>query len=373
MKKFLFHAKAALLIVIIFALAVGFVKTTVKAEAALTKPVIVAQTATYKKIKVTVTSDIDEATGYKYYRSTTQTGGYKLIRTTSSSHYYDDNLKTGTRYYYKVIAYHGAVNSSASNPRSAKPVLNDIANINQYPRLRTIILKWTDISGASGYKVYRASSPNGTYKHIVNTSDNSYTNGGLSNGEDYWYRIKPYRQMKSGVAYGSISAKKQAVTPIEADRYKIKKTGWLVLETNGDAYWEICYYSSCDWGNGYDENDLFDNKAYVYVESGDYLSFETYGRKGSIKRLEYYDDISQKTSLSEPGYYLVGLDLKPGEYRLASSEWYYYSVCLSFVCDWGNGYDDNDLLTSGGTSYVQLQHLDFLIISGDRVKGVRVN
>lgn len=62
--------------------------------------------------------------------------------------------------------------------------------------------------------------------------------------------------------------------------------------------------------------------------------------------------------------YYVGYDLRPGYYTITSNAYYYYSVCASVYCDWGNGYDDNDALSNGGTRIVYLAEGDFLTISG---------
>ncbi|QGQ98997.1 S-layer protein [Paenibacillus psychroresistens] len=54
-----------------------------------------------------------------------------------------------------------------------------------------IKIKWTAISGATGYNVYRSTSLNGTYLKINTSaiSSNSYTNTGLSAGATYYYKV----------------------------------------------------------------------------------------------------------------------------------------------------------------------------------------
>ena len=59
--------------------------------------------------KVTLTwSGVDGATGYRVYRSTSKTRGFKKIKSITSSSkvtYTNSNIACGTTYYYKVRAY----------------------------------------------------------------------------------------------------------------------------------------------------------------------------------------------------------------------------------------------------------------------------
>jgi hypothetical protein len=80
----------------------------VSTVASIKKSTISAMSATIKWSKV---ADVD---GYKIYRSSTYTGGYKLVKTVNSSKTQSNtftNLKPCTTYYYKIRAYKGSVNS----------------------------------------------------------------------------------------------------------------------------------------------------------------------------------------------------------------------------------------------------------------------
>lgn len=65
---------------------------------------------------------IDGAISYKIYRSTSKNGTYSLIKTTTSTSYTNTGAKSGTTYYYKVIAVHSksAANSAYSLLDSVK-------------------------------------------------------------------------------------------------------------------------------------------------------------------------------------------------------------------------------------------------------------
>ena len=66
-------------------------------------------TEIYDKAKVTVKwSKVKGASGYKIYRSTKKSSGFKCVKTLKSGStvkYVNKNLKKGQSYYYKVKAY----------------------------------------------------------------------------------------------------------------------------------------------------------------------------------------------------------------------------------------------------------------------------
>jgi fibronectin type 3 domain-containing protein len=60
-------------------------------------------------------SSVTGATGYRVYRSSSETGTYTQVGTTSLTSYTDKSLNANTLYYYKVSAY----NSNGESPRSS--------------------------------------------------------------------------------------------------------------------------------------------------------------------------------------------------------------------------------------------------------------
>jgi beta-lactamase superfamily II metal-dependent hydrolase len=68
---------------------------------------------------------------------------------------------------------------------------------------RKIALSWaasTDNVGVTGYQIWRASSPTGTFVQIATVTATAYTNTGLSSGSTWYYQVKAYD------AAGNISA-----------------------------------------------------------------------------------------------------------------------------------------------------------------------
>ena len=54
------------------------------------------------------------------------------------------------------------------------------------------------MEGVTHYQVYRAASKTGKYTKLVTTKDLSYTAKSLSSGKAYYFKVRGYKQYKSG-------------------------------------------------------------------------------------------------------------------------------------------------------------------------------
>ena len=81
----------------------------------------------------------------------------------------------------------------------------------------SLTVKWTKVSGAESYEIYRADSKNGTYnkiKTINNAKTVSYTNQKLKCGKTYYYIVKSYKKVNgTKTCIGKSSAKGAKVVP----------------------------------------------------------------------------------------------------------------------------------------------------------------
>ena len=138
---------------------------------------------------------------YYVYRSGTKYGTYKYIGTASKNSYSDVSASPGYTYFYKVEAV-SKVRTSANSVTStvlattchcARPVVKpDYLASTGKP-----YLKWSAVTGASKYEVYRAGSQNGTYKYIGSTTKTGYTDTNASAGYAYYYKVKAISNVKS--------------------------------------------------------------------------------------------------------------------------------------------------------------------------------
>lgn len=337
----------------------------------LGKTTVKLKSVSHNAAKLTWTSS-QGATKYEVYRSTSKTKGFKKVTTTSSLSYTNKSLNTGQVYYYKIKPMRGSAAGPTSNTISAKPYLGKTQITRIDLGLGKATVKWSKVSGASGYKVYRATSAKGTYKTVKTTKSTSFTNTGLSNNKAYYYKVKPYKMVGKKTVWAGSSSYVKTVTPRKAGMYRYYSDTFVVLTGNG--YYSVCQKVKCDWGSG-DFNDNFENRAYVVVPAGWYLTHNPYTKNAAIIDSNYYY-VSKKSSFTKGGDYIVGVDLKAGRYKLSSNEDYYYSVCTDWYmnCDIGDDEYYNDYVNNGAVRYLMLNDGDILSVSAygaSKFKGVR--
>ena len=159
------------------------------------------------------------ATSYRIYRSTSKGSGYSLLGTTTATSYTNTGAKAGTTYYYRVKACNDAGLSPYSNvvsgkvksvtPKPSAPVVK-IGNSSTSGKP---MLTWNAVSGATSYKVYRATSQNGTYSLLGTVTATSYTNTGAKAGTTYWYKVKAVNSAGES-AYSNIVSGRATVTTL---------------------------------------------------------------------------------------------------------------------------------------------------------------
>jgi len=166
----------------------------------------------YDRIKLDW-SPVSGATGYAVYRATSSGGTYDRIAsvtTTGSSAYTDTGRSTGKTYYYKVRAYHTEKHNTYgdySSVRSGKAVPAKVAGLTLTKAAATSIgTSWTAVDGATGYRVYRATSSGGTYKSIKTTSLTHYTDTKQTKGKAYYYKVRAYRLRGTTMVWGAYSS-----------------------------------------------------------------------------------------------------------------------------------------------------------------------
>lgn len=157
---------------------------------------------------------IENATGYKIYRATSKNGKYTRIKTIKGNKtfkYWDKNIKKEKQYYYKISVYttiNGKnVYSNYSNIQEKSPLQKTVIKSAKNSSNKNTI-KWSKVSGVTGYRIYRATSKNGKYtkiKTISNNSTVSYTDKNISLGRVYYYKIRVYKTKNGTTKWGQYS------------------------------------------------------------------------------------------------------------------------------------------------------------------------
>ena len=170
---------------------------------------LVANKNSYNSIKLRW-YEANNAKEYKIYRATKKTEKYSLIKTTKSTKYIDKSLKTGTAYYYKIVAVSGGTTLDTSKIVGAKPTLTKPALTAKKKTATSITNSWKQIAGANGYEIYIEKGIGGytKVKTITKNTTISYTKTGLEKGQTYRFKVRAYKNVGSKKVYSSYSAVK---------------------------------------------------------------------------------------------------------------------------------------------------------------------
>jgi len=181
-----------------------------------------ASASSYNKIKLSW-NKVSGASGYEVYRATAAEGPYSLIKTQKGNSFTNSSLNTGTTYYYKVRTYRTInkqkVYSDLSGAQSVQPMLSKPGSLKtKTSGYNTARLTWRSVKGASGYEVYRAAADGGTYNLVGTTASRSFTDKTLEPYNTYHYKVRAYRNVSGGRAYGPESDVKTARTVLSNTR-----------------------------------------------------------------------------------------------------------------------------------------------------------
>ncbi len=189
-------------------------------------------------------STVSGAAKYQVYRAATRNGTYKLMGTVTGTSYTDESAYAGYIYFYKVrVVDAGGVKGNFSAIHSAichcaKPVVSSgyVASTGKPT------VKWSTVSGAAKYEVYRAATRNGTYKLMGTVTGTSYTDGSAYAGYIYFYKV---RVVDAGGVKGNFSAIHSAIChcakPVVSSGY-VASTGKPTVKwstVSGAAKYEV--------------------------------------------------------------------------------------------------------------------------------------
>ena len=152
-------------------------------------------------------SKVTGATGYIVYRKGAGKGWGRIadIKSGSTVSYTDTTAASGTTYTYTVRAYNGSTMGDWHSTRSVKR-LSDPKLTSAYKVSGGINVRWTGVTGATGYIVYRKSGSGswGRIADIKSGSTVSYTDRTAKAGTTYTYTVRAY----SGSTMGDWSSVK---------------------------------------------------------------------------------------------------------------------------------------------------------------------
>jgi subtilase family protein/fibronectin type III domain protein len=164
------------------------------------------------KINLTWTDNSATENGFKIERSTDGVTFLQIATTLANvTSYQNTNLPSSTSFTYRVRSYEGSNNSAYSNTASAttQPPPAAPTNLTATPTTTgRIVLQWTDnANNETGFRLER-STDGVDFRQISMLPQNttSYSNGGLTSGVTYYFRIRSYEGPNNSAYSNVVSA-----------------------------------------------------------------------------------------------------------------------------------------------------------------------
>ncbi|MCM1566512.1 MAG: cell wall-binding repeat-containing protein [Dehalobacter sp.] len=239
-------------LVILLCFLVSFLTMPQISAAALSAPTNLSASALGpNEIALTWTA-VSGADKYNVYRSTSHSGTYTFTNSVTTNQYTDTGLASNQTYYYKIQTVDNNETSLLSSYAGATTLSSFSSLSAKSSGPGQIYLSWNSISGITSYTVYRSASYSGAYTEIASTFYTNYTDGSLTSGNTYYYKIKAMGN--SGTDYFSNIVNAAAGSPGSSfitsnrlsgsDRYEtsalISQYGWsssnYAIIVNGENY-----------------------------------------------------------------------------------------------------------------------------------------
>ena len=185
--------------------ALGSIYTVTKAAA--TKKLTATQTAT----SITLSwSKVSGADGYRVYKYNSKTKKYELYKTLKETKITIKKLKSGTSYKYLVKAVtltEDKVKVTGEEKKITASTLPAATKASVTSKNGTVTVKWSKVTGATGYRIYCMDSKTKKLKLIGTVKGNKTTfkKKGYKKGSKYVFAVRAYRTVGGQTLLGGYS------------------------------------------------------------------------------------------------------------------------------------------------------------------------
>lgn len=158
----------------------------------------------YDNVKVSW-SKATGATGYYVYYKRSTSSKYTLLKRTTETSLVTKSLYDGKKYYFKVIPYYKKGDVRYKSLQSKTNSIYTLKKMGTPKVTRSgskVKVKWTNISGESGYQISKSTKKTGT--NIVSTyktTKGTYKKLAAKKGKKYYYKVRAYKSEKVGSKY----------------------------------------------------------------------------------------------------------------------------------------------------------------------------
>ncbi len=156
---------------------------------------------------------VSGAKGYIIYRGTSS-GSLTVFDTVTTTFLTDQNLQTGTTYYYAISAYNADGVSARSATSSATTQVTPPATPSglrvSATTTNSITLQFNSVTDATGYKVY-SSTDNNSFTQLASITATTYTHTGLSAATTRYYKVSSMKGSVESAQSNSVSGTTQNV------------------------------------------------------------------------------------------------------------------------------------------------------------------
>jgi cellulose 1,4-beta-cellobiosidase len=159
------------------------------------------------------------ATSYTVKRGTASTGPFATVTTVTGTTYTQTGLTNGTTYYFVVSASNAngeSANTSAVSATPAEQVLAAPSSLTAAAAGSSqISLSWTGSANATGYNIYRSTSPSVALtaaNRVGTSSTTSFTHTGLLPSTTHYYKVTAFNAALESAGSNEASATTQAAS-----------------------------------------------------------------------------------------------------------------------------------------------------------------
>ncbi|TVY05563.1 pectinesterase family protein [Paenibacillus cremeus] len=156
---------------------------------------------------------VSGASTYNLKMATTAGGPYSVVASNvADTSYTLTGLTNGTTYYFVLSEVTGGVESGVSSEVSVVPALpapSAPTGLAATAGNAQVVLNWTAVSGATGYKVKRSSTSGGPYTLLASVFGTGYVDTTAVNGTTYYYVVTALN-----VSAESASSQQASATPV---------------------------------------------------------------------------------------------------------------------------------------------------------------